>query len=466
MVDTTTGAVLRARPVWMVVIGVTVACAVFVGLLAAAWWNPPSRTGNVKVALVNEDAGFVVPAGPTAGQKLLLGSKVAKTIQDVKVEGEILFDWQTVGSRQAALQGLRDGDCVLAIVIPKDFSARMATLTSIASGATASSGSAGPSTAGETAIGGSPAAVEIEIIPNQANAAYEMSLVTSMAQQLVQRASTMASAGLVQKMQATPSEIAVSISEPIKATVAPINPVDRYGKSIGLVFFMLFMAIGGLALTVAAHLATRGQRRSQRFPVGLVLGRWLGLLLPAIVLAVACTACIQLFGFSMESAATTYGIMMLGMVAFMTFNLMLGAVFGVVGLPIAGLLIPLQVAAGGAMMGPELTPGFYQAVSTVIPYTYTLTGLRQGMFAGGGAGPAAAALVAIIGACLVVALAFCFIPGLFRRHASLTAPGAPSDSPSRLPRSALLAVPATVPDRIVAGSPTGEGASEQHSFSD
>jgi len=434
--------VLRSRVIWGVTVGVTVFAVIFVGLLASAWWDPAARTHNVKVALVNEDAGFTVPAGPLAGQTLRTGATVAQQFTSIRSEGETLFDWQVVKSKQTAMRGLEDGDYTMAIVIPSDFSGRLAMIGAAASGQSL----------------GSPTAATIQIIPDQSNAAFQVSMITAMGQQLVQKASAAVGAQLVQQLQAAgqagaatgggdaattddgqsgsasgsagatsaqAGPVAQAVAAPIAAEVAPINPVDRYGKSIGLVFFMLFLAIAGVALTGVWFVTTRKLRGTSASAPGWVFGGWLGLLLPALVVGVVCTAFLQIFGFSMESTATCYGIVMLGMIAFVTLDLMLVAIFGAAGMPIAALLIPLQVAAGGAMMGPELTPGFYQALSHVFPYTYTLDGLRSGMFGGNGAGMDAVALVVIIAVCLVLALALSFLPGLVtgrKRHSADVAP--------------------------------------------
>jgi len=502
--------VVKSWIVWLATGSLTLFCALFVGLLASAWWNPASRTDSVAVLVVDQDAGYVVSAGPRAGEEMRLGAEVAKSLQGVKIDGRPMFDWRAADTRRAALDALNEGDAVMAIVIPRDFSARVAALNAASSSAVAAgdngagaggsgigtgantaggdaaggsgagtggsaAGESAAGTAGSTAAGTAAKAAAIEVIVDQSNAAFETSLVTAMAQQVVQKTSDTVGATIVQHMRATGQAAAAAaaasaagqtstgqgrasagpsgasagqtgsgqgsagagqtgsgqaapagpeatdaldaaIAHPVQTVVTAVHQVDRYGKSIGLVFFMLFMAIGGVILTVAGYVAT-AKLTGSRYPAALWFGRWLGLLLPATALGAVATAFIQLFGFSMVSPGVAYGIAILGAIAFMSFTPRGGAVFGRAGLPLAAILIPLQVAAGGAMMGPELTPGFYQAVSKVIPYTYMIDGVRHGMF-GGSAGTAAVALVVIAGSCLALALALCFVPELFRRRKS------------------------------------------------
>jgi YhgE/Pip-like protein len=417
MIGKTAITLLRSRLVWLAVGALWFACTVFVGVLASAWWDPPSRIQNVKVALVSEDRGFVMPAGPAAGQRMHLGADVAKNLTSVRVSGKTLFDWQRLSSKAAALNGLRHGDYVLAVVVPADFSERLATL--------------GDPTSGTAR----PAA--IDLIANQASGVIEVNLVTSVAQQLVQKASTQASVGLIGNLltasgkggtqsggqagapsaQAAANPRALAIGQPIQGTVTAVNSFGHYGQAIGLMFFMLVTAIGALGLTVVSYRALpSGTLRKSRYPATEVLGRWLGMVGPAIVLACAEVATLEAFGFSMASVSLTYGIVILATIALLSLCLALRSVFGIPGLATAGFLIPIQVAAGGSFVGPEMTPGFYRTLAPVLPWTHALKGLRLAMFGGSGVGPSAANLLIISAACLALGVGLCFVPGLFRRR--------------------------------------------------
>lgn len=192
MVAKAAGAVLRSRIVWLGTTVLVVICALFVGLLASAWWNPAERMGRVGVAIVNEDEGCTVPAGPQAGVKLQLGGTVVKSLTGVKVDGEPILDWRVVGTRSEALEKLGRGDAVAAIVIPREFSARVVALRAALSASAA--GIKGAASA-------SPQAAAIEVISDQSNAVFETTATNAMAQQFVQRASDTVSATLVQQLR-------------------------------------------------------------------------------------------------------------------------------------------------------------------------------------------------------------------------------------------------------------------------
>ncbi|UXR71531.1 YhgE/Pip domain-containing protein [Staphylococcus sp. IVB6240] len=76
-----------------------------------ATWDPYSNTGNIKIAVVNEDEGDMV-----RDDKINVGNKIEETLHK-----DDHFDWQFV-SRDEADKGLYKGKYYAAMYIPKQFS--------------------------------------------------------------------------------------------------------------------------------------------------------------------------------------------------------------------------------------------------------------------------------------------------------------------------------------------------------
>lgn len=76
-----------------------------------ATWDPYSNTGNIKIAVVNEDEGDMV-----RNDKINVGNKIEETLHK-----DDHFDWQFV-SRDEADKGLYKGKYYAALYIPKQFS--------------------------------------------------------------------------------------------------------------------------------------------------------------------------------------------------------------------------------------------------------------------------------------------------------------------------------------------------------
>lgn len=82
--------------------------------------SPP----NLTIAVVNEDEGAEMP-----GEQTNLGEEVAKRITGPDSPAPGFIQWTQPGSRQAALDALSTGEAYAAIVIPKDYSKQLASMS-------------------------------------------------------------------------------------------------------------------------------------------------------------------------------------------------------------------------------------------------------------------------------------------------------------------------------------------------
>ena len=111
-------------------------------------WDAYGNVNGIVGALVVEDEG----AKDASGDDLNTGADVKKSLLDAGT-----FDWKSVETRDKAVQGVSDGTYDFALVIPKDFSARLV-----------STGSFKPDEKGNTGPI-NPQAAGLEIITNDAN---------------------------------------------------------------------------------------------------------------------------------------------------------------------------------------------------------------------------------------------------------------------------------------------------------
>ncbi|ALE04527.1 ABC transporter (plasmid) [Arthrobacter sp. ERGS1:01] len=80
-------------------------------------WDPYAHLNQLKAAIVMQDEGTVTKDG----KDLKVGEQVARNLIDAK-----MFNWQEVSSPAAANAGVDSGDYAFALMIPKDFSANLA----------------------------------------------------------------------------------------------------------------------------------------------------------------------------------------------------------------------------------------------------------------------------------------------------------------------------------------------------
>lgn len=111
-------------------------------------WDAYGNVNGIVGALVVEDEG----AKDASGNDLNTGADVKKSLLDAGT-----FDWKSVETRDKAVQGVSDGTYDFALVIPKDFSARLVSTGSFKPDEKGNTGPINPQVAG------------LEIITNDAN---------------------------------------------------------------------------------------------------------------------------------------------------------------------------------------------------------------------------------------------------------------------------------------------------------
>jgi YhgE/Pip-like protein len=113
--------------------------------------SPPT----IPIAVVNEDEGAVIN-----GQPMRLGEEVAKRITAPDTPAPPFVQWTRTDDRATALAGLEEGDFYAAIVLPKDYSRRLASMSGPPAGA--------PPSGAPTGLPATPEPAEIELVTSPA----------------------------------------------------------------------------------------------------------------------------------------------------------------------------------------------------------------------------------------------------------------------------------------------------------
>ena len=110
---------VRTRKVWVIVIGVLITPALYAWFNINAFWDTYSATGNIRVAVVNLDAG----ADSELTGPVDVGAQVVE-----QLEHNDQLGWRFMGEDEAQ-HAVRAGDVYAAIIIPSDFSENLLSLT-------------------------------------------------------------------------------------------------------------------------------------------------------------------------------------------------------------------------------------------------------------------------------------------------------------------------------------------------
>lgn len=105
----------------IVTMGLVLIPPMYAWFTTAGFWDPYGNTGNIKVAVANNDEGYQSPLLP---MKINAGETVVSQLR-----ANDQFHWEFM-SEEEALDQLRAGECYAAIVIPDSFSADLMTVLS------------------------------------------------------------------------------------------------------------------------------------------------------------------------------------------------------------------------------------------------------------------------------------------------------------------------------------------------
>ena len=111
--------VFRKTNTWIIIVGLIFLPSMYAWPNILSSWDPYGHTNNIKVAVTSEDEGATVD-----GKDLNLGKSLVNGLKNNKN-----LDWQFVSNKQEAENGVRIGDYYASIVVPKNFSQDMTSVS-------------------------------------------------------------------------------------------------------------------------------------------------------------------------------------------------------------------------------------------------------------------------------------------------------------------------------------------------
>lgn len=111
--------VFRKTNTWIIMVGLIFLPSMYAWPNILSSWDPYGHTNNIKVAVTSEDDGATVD-----GKELNLGKSLVEGLKNNKN-----LDWQFVSNKQEAEDGVRIGNYYASIVVPKNFSQDMTSVS-------------------------------------------------------------------------------------------------------------------------------------------------------------------------------------------------------------------------------------------------------------------------------------------------------------------------------------------------
>lgn len=357
-----------------------VAAAVAVGIVMTfsylgAFLDPVGNARDLPVTLVDEDAGSAV-----GGQRLELGQELAGVLTSAGSPLGDAIEWTVLPTRGDALERIAADEAFAAVVIPRDYSRRLAAV-------------AAPSA-------GLPVATRVEVLTNPAagslaRAASEELVTSAVMGVSMKIAGQLARAG---GAQSTPAEVAHRVDDSVQVRASEATEIgEKSARGLAPFYFALMLALTGFIGTVMISIAVehlnghvavdlfalRLHRPKSQLSRTALWGTKLVLVSALSVLG--------------GTVLTAFAIEILGMTATNPIELGLFAVLGVAAAALVALAFLTAFGLAGSLLGVifitilgvptsggpypiQMLPGFFRFLAEWLPLRYLTDGARSLVF--------------------------------------------------------------------------------------
>lgn len=319
---------------------------------------------NLPIAIVNEDQGVEIPNQP----KMNMGQTIVDNMKKTsKSEEEPAVKWVEVQNKEAVQKGLNNQEYYAALVIPKDFSTKQASLRTT-----------------------QPSSPEVEIFINQGMNTAASTMAGQMLNAIVDNMNNTVRTQLLEGLKAKGATLTAdqvsNVVTPITKKVTNVNEIGKNsanGNSPMSLFQPLWIAsLASAAIIFIAISKTQVSTRKENFVLKLkqiVTGA-----IATLVIGFGLTWIADgMVGLNIPNFTDT--ALFLSITSF-CFFLMISAVLSLVGLKGIGIFaLLLFFGAPLLALAPEMMSPFYQDwIYSWLPMRFMIEGLREIFFFGKG----------------------------------------------------------------------------------
>ena len=174
-----------------------------------------------------------------------------------------------------------------------------------------------------------------------------------------------------------PKDIASFMSSPVKIKDDIVYPVANYGSSVTPFYTNLALWVGGIVLIAIYKLEVDHENIGSFAPWQGYFGRWLLMMLLAILQATICCVGDLLLKIQCVSPAAFILAGIVEAIVYVTLIYSLSIAFKHIGKALCVLLVILQIPGAAGLYPIEMMPGFFQAIHPWLPFTYGIAAMRE-----------------------------------------------------------------------------------------
>ena len=176
-----------------------------------------------------------------------------------------------------------------------------------------------------------------------------------------------------------PAAVADFMASPVSLKTQTVYPVANYGSALAPFYTNLAIWVGGIVLIAIFKLEVDREGLTGRLtPTIAYLGRWLLYVTIGLLQAlVVCAGDLALMKIQCENPAAFMATGLLASVVYVSLIYALSLAFKHVGKALSVILVILQIPGSAGTYPIEMTPGFFQAIHQLLPFTYGINAMRE-----------------------------------------------------------------------------------------
>lgn len=180
-------------------------------------------------------------------------------------------------------------------------------------------------------------------------------------------------------VKSSSKDLGTFIGDPVKISETNIDEIDNYGTGLAPYFLPISLWLGAVLMMLILKIKKDNYKELNRFQF--TLGKYFNYGILGIVQAILLGFVVLILGIKPEHPVMLFGSLIVVALSFDAILYALVSLLGLVGEGVAIILLVLQLCSDGGTFPMEVLPKFFQNISYFLPFTYTVQGLRELLFA-------------------------------------------------------------------------------------
>lgn len=179
-------------------------------------------------------------------------------------------------------------------------------------------------------------------------------------------------------MKSSSTDLGDFIGEPVKVSEASIGTASNYGSGLTPYFLPISLWLGAVFMLFAIKIKNKNYKELNNME--LTIGKFIPYALLGIVQAILLGGVVLLLGIKPVNLPLLFGALILMALSFDAIIYALFNLLGLAGEAIAVILLVLQLCSDAGTFPMEVLPGFFKGISTFLPFTYSVSAIREILF--------------------------------------------------------------------------------------